>query len=197
MAKGLDVKITGVDELVKFFSPSNQTQIFKNVTNKIATDAKSETVKNIKNNYNLSPREIGPRLKIQRATPYKLTAKIIDVKNRRLSFLDFKRTKQTKDGVSAEIQKGKRKTYPRSFIRTPTGRNWMHKGQSTPSPSKKKLPFQRISHSAYKLIALKAMTLWQMVGGDWNLKIINAMIKKNGKKYTEVEVAKALRRLVK
>lgn len=193
-------KIKGIEQLIGFFKPAKQRQIIKNTVNKLATDAKRETVKNITTNYNLSSRVVGPRLIIKRASVYDLIARIYDIKNRRLGFTSFKRTKQTREGISAEIRKGSRKTYPEkgsggAFIRRPVGNTYRRqKGQ--PRTASKALPLLRETRLAYPLKALKAQTIAQMASGEWNKKLLRVMIDKRSKGYIDIEIVKALRKVI-
>lgn len=188
--------IKGMNKLMGFFKPAKQRQIIKNTVNKLATDAKRSTVKNITDNYNLSSRTVSPRLTIRRASVYELIARIFDNNHRRLSIMDFKRTTQTRDGISKEIRKGDREVLPRTFIRQPKGNSYMRQGQKRPVTATKRLPLQRQTRAAYPLRALKAQTVAQMAGGEWNLKLLNRMIIKNGQGYVDIEMVKALRKAI-
>jgi len=191
----IKAKIKGLNNLYKFMRPGTQRRIAKSVTNKLIVKAKSESVNNIGREYNLPKRNLGSKLRVERATSNSFKARIY-APNRRLNIIDFKGTKESKEGgVVAVVRRGKNRVYPRGFIAQPTGKNWRKYGQKKQISSPKKLAFRRKGTSPYPLEGLQAWTLAQIIGGKWNIGSINKMIKRESKVFTEYELEKEFRKV--
>ena len=156
---------------------------FSRGLNKLSVSVRKTGRLSIRENYSIKASAVTKAMKLEKSTPSTLRAAVIAT-GKRISYLHFPGTKQTRLGVVVRVQRGKKKLIPHAFIA-----DIPVKGDKSFSFATSSQVFRRVGKSRLPIKATRGPAVAQMFGAGRTIQAMEKTVNENLDRIVAHEVA--------